>query len=131
MNNKYPEVFKDYEYSDEKIIQGVSYIKKESMYDYVYEDILEMSGNYQELRNWHDKKSYIKMELRSMQNTCNHKKDSVPKRTIFAIGSCVAIMSVSAVMFSFPYNLIAILPFSAPLITNCKHIWDRKHNVKN
>ena len=131
MNNKYRPVSTNYEYFDEKIIQGVSYIKKESIYDYVYEDILEMNGNYEELRNWHDKKSHIKMELHSMQNTYNHKKDSVPKRTIFAIGSCVTIMSVSAVMFSFPYNLIAILPFSAPLIINCKHIWDSNHNVKN
>ena len=131
MNNKYSSVSADYEYSDEKIIQGVSYIKKESIYDYVYEDILEMNGNYEELQNWHDKKSHIKMELRSIQNTYNREKYLVPKRTIFAIGSCVAIMSVSSVMFSFPYNLIAILPFSAPLIINCKHIWDRKHNAKN
>ena len=34
MNNKYRPVSTNYEYFDEKIIQGVSYIKKNLSYDY-------------------------------------------------------------------------------------------------
>ncbi|MDI1495972.1 MAG: putative membrane protein [Cenarchaeum symbiont of Oopsacas minuta] len=123
------ELFDDYNKQIYKIpIQDVTYLNENMAHDKIYEDILKMVGYEYELR-WPEKRSFkLKriLKINSKQKT----KKIIPKRSLFAVSACVCIMITASLAFQFPYNLMAVLPFSAPLFFNSKHIWDKIHNEK-
>ena len=108
---------------------GVKYVNEGMVYDKLFKEILTMVGNERELIKWHEKHSFA---LKVIPKT-DHKaklKNKIPVKSLFASSACVAIMLTSSLLFQFPYNLMAVLPFSAPLYFNSKNIWDNLHGKK-
>ena len=108
---------------------GVKYVNEGMVYDKLFKEILMMVGNERELIKWHEKYSFASKVV----SKTDHKaklKNKIRVRSLFASSACVAIMIASSLLFQFPYNLMAVLPFSAPLYFNSKHIWDNLHDKK-
>ena len=108
---------------------GIKYVHEGMVYEKLFKEILDMVGNERELIKWHEEHSFASKVI----SKTDHKvklKNKIQVKSLFASSACVTIMIASSLLFQFPYNLMAVLPFSAPLYFNSKHIWDNLHDKK-
>ena len=99
------------------------------VYEKSFKEISDMVRNERELIKCYKKYSFASKAI----SKTDHKaklKNKIQVKSLFASSACVTIMIASSLLFQFPYNLMAILPFSAPLYFNSKHIWDNLHDKK-